>query len=354
MFGCIPEACDEVEWDQFSRWYLGDIHHHDFSYGRTPDFAVLFDDCTDDDDRIALRHEVFEKFQGNKGRRWRRSQRYKVFAVHTGRLTSRADIDAWCTTVGLPTKAEAEAREAATLAAKAAARAEELRLMGTAADPDDDDPYRGSSVDCTYDKPGDSDDEEEKRELRDRERRRQQEGYVTLALRVQRGVNSTVARGHVSVQLKVTKADYMNFPEQEMEKEMDLRERVAIATGRPWHEAPEDVRMYFALGRHWEADYPDGERRTREQPQEPLGPPPLRGDPQYGLRAGNPEGDEQFRQDRMRWYERYTGNSLEGLSLAEQWQRVHRVARALRADTRDGRAGYSAAMSELFGGAARL
>ena len=120
--------------------------------------------------------------------------------------------------------------------------------MGMAADPDDDDPYGGSSVDCTYDKPGDSDDEEEKRELRDRERRRQQEGYVTLALRVQRGVNSTVARGHVSVQLKVTKADYMNFPEQEMEQEMVLRERIAIATGRPWHEAPEDVRMYFALG----------------------------------------------------------------------------------------------------------
>ena len=148
--------------------------------------------------------------------------------------------------------------------------------MGTAADPDDDDPYGGSSVDCFYDKPGDSDDEEEKRELRERERRRQQEGYVTLALRVQRGVNSTVARGHVSVQLKVTKADYMNFPEQEMEQEMDLRERVAIATGRPWHEAPEDVRMYFGLGRRWEADYPDGERRTREQPQEPLAPPPLR------------------------------------------------------------------------------
>ena len=158
------------------------------------------------------------------------------------------------------------------------------------------------------------------------------------------------------MQLKVTKADYMNFPEQEMEQEMDLRERVAIATGRPWHEAPEDVRMYFALGRHWEADYPDGERRTREQPQEPLGPPPLRGDPEYGPRAGNPEGDEQFRQDRTRWYEQYmyTGSSLEGLSLSEQWQRVDRVARAFRADTRDGRAGYSAAMSELFGGAARV
>ena len=56
----------------------------------------------------------------------------------------------------------------------------------------------------------------------------------------------------------------------------------------------------------------------------------------------------------MRWYERYTGNSLEGLSLSEQWQRVDRVARALRADTRDGRAGYSVAMSALFGGAARL
>ena len=52
----------------------------------------------------------------------------------------------------------------------------------------------------------------------------------------------------------------MNFPEQEMEQEMDLRERVAIATGRPWHEAPEDVRMYFGLGRRWEADYPDRRR----------------------------------------------------------------------------------------------
>ena len=39
-------------------------------------------------------------------------------------------------------------------------------------------------------------------------------------------------------------------------------------------------------------------------------------------RSQNPEGDEAFRKDRRVWYEHVTGESFEGVSLTEQWQRV--------------------------------
>ena len=70
-------------------------------------------------------------------------------------------------------------------------------------------------------------------------------------------------------------------------------------------------------------------------------PPPYRDDPMYGPRAGNSDGDARFRKDRMLWFKSVTGESLEDVPLAEQWQQADRVARAFRAHTRDGRPGRS-------------
>ena len=73
---------------------------------------------------------------------------------------------------------------------------------------------------------------------------------------------------------------------------------------------------------------------TRVERVQKREPPPLRDDPAYGPRACNPKGDESFRADRMAWFERVTGESMEGCDLTQQWQRADRVARAFRADTR--------------------
>ena len=50
----------------------------------------------------------------------------------------------------------------------------------------------------------------------------------------------------------------------------------------------------------------------------------------YGPLANNVEGDEAFRKDRAVWYEHVTGESLDGLSLMEQWERVDVIARRFR------------------------
>ena len=65
-------------------------------------------------------------------------------------------------------------------------------------------------------------------------------------------------------------------------------------------------------------------------------PPPQRKDARYGPVANNPEGDDEFRRDRAVWYEHVTGETLEGLSLTEQWERVNVIARRFREYT-DGR-----------------
>ena len=46
-------------------------------------------------------------------------------------------------------------------------------------------------------------------------------------------------------------------------------------------------------------------------------PPPRRAS--YGPVANNPEGDENFRDARGRWYEDVTGDSIEGLDVSAQW-----------------------------------
>ena len=124
---------------------------------------------------------------------------------------------------------------------------------------------------------------------------------------------------------------------------LDGRTHIARTTGRPWAEVPEG----FVVPRDQWTDYVDRGRHSplasdappAAQPQTPCIPPPHRDHARYGPRACNPAGDELFRRERARWYEDCTGGSLEGLDLAEQWRRVDTVARAFRADTRDGRPG---------------
>ena len=149
----------------------------------------------------------------------------------------------------------------------------------------------------------------------------------------------------VEVKLSIPKVDYENDYEQMCEQEIARHDRISYVAGRPWDEVREGSVLPWHwsddLGRKEEHEWPHEVRTRLEQVQERADPPPLRDDPKYGQRSANPQGDEQFRADRALWFERVTGESLEGLSLAEQWRRVHRVARAFRADTRDGRPGRS-------------
>ena len=85
------------------------------------------------------------------------------------------------------------------------------------------------------------------------------------------------------------------------------------------------------------------ERARLERMQREGIPPPRRDDPdgtyqRYGPLAHNPEGDEAFRKDRCVWYEHVTGESLEGVSLAEQRRLTDVLARAWRVYN-DGRVG---------------
>jgi hypothetical protein len=194
--------------------------------------------------------------------------------------------------------------------------------------PDDGgDPYGGYSADMFYDKLGDSGDEYTP-QPHDGPR-------VRVALRVRYGRS-------VEVKLRLPKVDYENDYEQMCESELARQERISLITGRPWHEVPEGA----VLGWHWTDDlgsdrckWPQPACQRMSRVQQPREPPPLRDDPPYGPRANNPQGDERFRLDRMAWFERVTGESLEGVSLTQQWQRVDSVARAFRADTRAGRPG---------------
>lgn len=153
---------------------------------------------------------------------------------------------------------------------------------------------------------------------------------VRVALRVHFGRS-------VEVNLRLPKIDYENDYEQMCEQELARQERISRITGRPWHEVPEGA----VLPWHWTEDLGRDcstwrlETVTRvERVQQRREPPPHRDDPAYGPRASNPQGDERFRADRRAWFESVTCESLEGVDLTEQWQRVHRVARAFRADTR--------------------
>ena len=65
--------------------------------------------------------------------------------------------------------------------------------------------------------------------------------------------------------------------------------------------------------------------------------PPYREDARYGALTNNSSGNDAFHKDRAVWYEHVTGDSLDGLSLAEQRERVDVIARRFRVYN-DGRA----------------
>jgi len=138
--------------------------------------------------------------------------------------------------------------------------------------------------------------------------------------------------------------------ERDQERELARQGRIAVIHGRPWDTVPEGA----TIGSHWMDsascpgdggtvsrpwEYAERERQRqieREQAErvERLAqsgvPPPHRDDSRYGPTAQNPAGDEAFRADRAVWYEQVTGQSLEGLSLTEQWEAVDVVARRFR------------------------
>ena len=119
--------------------------------------------------------------------------------------------------------------------------------------------------------------------------------------------------GRVSTTLRVGPADYNDFPEQQEEKELERQAQIARVTGRPWAEAPEG----FVVPRQWMDDIDRGRRSPLGSSSVPMFPP-SRDDAQYGPRAGNPEGDEQFQSDRARWCEAHTGETFDGRPLSEQ------------------------------------
>jgi hypothetical protein len=102
--------------------------------------------------------------------------------------------------------------------------------------PDDGgDPYGGYSADMFYDRPGDSGDECTSQP---------HEGpRVCVQLRVRYGRS-------VEVKLRLPKIDYENDYEQMCERELERQERIALITGRPWHEAREGA----VLPWHWTED----------------------------------------------------------------------------------------------------
>ena len=198
---------------------------------------------------------------------------------------------------------------------------------------DDDDPYGGYSQDMCYDKPGDSGDESQQCNTA------RAPGFVRVSLRVRYDRS-------IWVRLRVgrLRIDYENDYEQRCEHELARQERLSRVTGKPWHEVPDGSVLW-----HWTDDlgsashplhgYSEEARARIRAVNQRCKPPPQRS--QYGSLTHNPQGDAQFRRDRAEWYEEVTGESLHGVSLAEQWRRVHRVARSFRADTRDGRPGTS-------------
>ena len=142
----------------------------------------------------------------------------------------------------------------------------------------------------------------------------------------------------------------------ELEPDRVLAEqgRISRIHGRPWHEVPPGS----TVPAHWLDSTDEGgpvdrpweraERAEREREERELHdrlermaraniPPPRREDERYGPLANNPQGDEAFRQDRAVWYVHVTGESIEELSLTEQWQRVDVIARRFCAGARPAR-----------------
>ena len=118
--------------------------------------------------------------------------------------------------------------------------------------------------------------------------------------------------------------------------------RRSIFYGKPAADLPPTA----AVPRDWdEGDYLEKlrlereERRRLQRAARAGNPPPRRGDAKYGPQAGNPRGDDAFRDGRRAWYELVMEVSLEGIELSEQWRLCDALARRFRTYS-DGRRGH--------------
>ena len=80
---------------------------------------------------------------------------------------------------------------------------------------------------------------------------------------------------------------------------------------------------------------PASECEVRREREQAAGPPPRRNLGKYGAR-GDAVGDKMFREDREKWYARFTGHSIAEASLQEQNELCDVIARRFREYT-DGR-----------------
>ena len=187
----------------------------------------------------------------------------------------------------------------------------------------------------------------------DHERLERQEEY-------ERTVQELLAKGHKGpIRLRRSPpgrdaADASDRHELDCERVIEEQGRVSAIHSRPWHQVPPGATMPLhwldstqeggPVDRPWERAERERKEREEREERERLErmsranvPPPHRREERYGPIASNPDGDERFRKDRAVWYEHVTGESLEGLALTEQWERVDSIARRFREYT-DGRA----------------
>ena len=142
----------------------------------------------------------------------------------------------------------------------------------------------------------------------------------------------------------------MTDPDLEYDRANAEHGRISHIHGRPWDEVPPNatapVHWFDSLRRPWEQEEWEQEQREKREHRERLErmrraniPPPYREDARYGALTNNSSGNEAFHKDRAVWYEHVTGDSLDGLSLAEQRERVDVIARRFRVyNTMTGRA----------------
>ena len=86
------------------------------------------------------------------------------------------------------------------------------------------------------------------------------------------------------------------------------------------------------------------ERESRWARERATGPPPRREEPRFGPR-GDAAGDQLFRDKRAEWYQKFTGRSIEGVSLRDQNELCDKYARRFR-DYSDGRDAASATQKQ--------
>jgi hypothetical protein len=125
----------------------------------------------------------------------------------------------------------------------------------------------------------------------------------------------------------------------ELDCEAELERQALIAEGitMPPHYL-DSSHVGGSVDRPWERDAAEARAREEQEWREREArmmrvdkSPPRRDDERYGPLAQNAQGDENFRKDRAVWYEGLTGESLDGLSLTEQWERADVLARRWRA-----------------------